>query len=428
MGTSSVQTGQIASSLSPSFKMVSKYFISSVAAFVILNLLLTLNYSSISGHYFQPKILALVHITTLGWITMIIFGAMFQLVPVVLEVKLFSEILGEIQFWIFLTGVIGLVTGFWQFDIGNHLMYSAILLVLAMLLFIFNIGVSMLKVKKWNITGVYLIAALFYLLSTAAAGLLMAINLGHPFIQGNHLQYLKLHADVAMIGWVFMVIMGVSYKLIPMFTLSHGYSQRSAVLAFILINAGLLGITTVMHYTQQNWIYYFFILLIVLGSLLYLYQIVLIFGKRLRKKFDTGMKHSAVSFSILLLVIILGGVLSFVKFGNPMFELRLDLVYGYSILIGFFSMLTVGQMYKILPFLVWYHKYSSKVGLEPVPLLKDMFSEKSANAEFFLMIISIALGITGLLLDVPVILLFSFSIMLAASLIFAYNTFSIYRS
>lgn len=428
MGTSSVQTGQIASSLSPPFKMVSKYFISSVAAFVILNLLLTLNYSSISGHYFQPKILSLVHITTLGWITMIIFGAMFQLVPVVLEVKLFSEILGEIQFWIFLTGVIGLVTGFWQFDIGNHLMYSAILLVLAMLLFIFNIGVSMFKVKKWNITGVYLIAALFYLLSTAAAGLLMAINLGHPFIQGNHLQYLKLHADVAMIGWVFMVIMGVSYKLIPMFTLSHGYSQRSAVLAFILINAGLLGITTVMHYTQQNWIYYFFILLIVLGSLLYLYQIVLIFGKRLRKKFDTGMKHSAVSFSILLLVIILGGVLSFVKFGNPMFELRLDLVYGYSILIGFFSMLTVGQMYKILPFLVWYHKYSSKVGLEPVPLLKDMFSEKSANAEFFLMIISIALGITGLLLDVPVILLFSFSIMLAASLIFAYNMISIYRS
>jgi len=76
----------------------------------------------------------------------------------------------------------------------------------------------------------------------------MAINLGYPFIQGNHLQYLKLHVDVAFIGWVLIVIMGVSYKLIPMFSLSHGYSQKSAVLAFILVNTGLLGITTVMHY------------------------------------------------------------------------------------------------------------------------------------------------------------------------------------
>ena len=42
-------------------------------------------------------------------------------------------------------------------------------------------------------------------------------------------------------------------------------------------------------------------------------------------------------------------------------------------------------MYKIVPFLVWFHKFSVKVGLEPVPMLKDMFNEKFAKIEFVLM-------------------------------------------
>ncbi len=421
-------SGSLTSKMSPSFRMVSKYFISSIAAFVILNIFLVLNYDAIQGHYFQPKILALVHIATLGWITMVIFGAMFQLVPVVLEVKLFSETLGEIQFWIYLAGVIGLVTAFWNFDIGLPMTISAILLVLAMLIFIFNISMSMLKVKKWNITGAYLIAALFYLLSTAAAGILMAINLGYPFIQGDHLQYLKLHVDVAFIGWVLITIMGVSYKLIPMFSLSHGYSQKSSVWAFVFINVGLLGLSTVMHYKNIPGVYFFFVILIAAGVLVFLFQILLILKHRLRKKLDIGMKHSVAAFIILLLNTILGVFLVLNNFSNLSLELKLTLVYGFSALIGFFSILTVGQLYKILPFLVWYHKFSSKVGIEPVPLLREMFSEKSATIELYLLVTAFCGGVTGLMLENNFILLISFSLMLISSLIFAYNMLTIFTA
>ena len=83
-----IQSESIVSAYAPPFKIVLKYFIAAVLAFVTLNFLLIINYTDISGFHFQPKILALTHIATLGWITMIIFGAMFQLVPVVLEVKL----------------------------------------------------------------------------------------------------------------------------------------------------------------------------------------------------------------------------------------------------------------------------------------------------------------------------------------------------
>ena len=423
-----MQQSSIASNLSPRFSMVAKYFAASIFAYVLLNFLLMLNYDSIQGHYFQPIILALVHIGTLGWITMIIFGAMFQLVPVVLEVKLFSELMGEIQFWIFLVGAAGLITGFWNFDTGIHLTASAIFLAAAMLLFIINITVTMFRVKKWNITGVYLAAALFYLLSTAAAGLLMAINLGHPFIKGNHLQYLKLHADVALIGWVTMIIMGVSYKLIPMFTLSHGYSMKSAVWAFVLVNTGLLGLTTVMHYENLGLLYSGFVCLTAAGIFFFLFQIYLIIKKRIRKKLDIGLKHSIVSFFFMGLTALLGVYLVLNNFKDIFTELRLVLLYGYLVIFGFFSMLTVGQLYKILPFLAWYHKYSSKVGLEKVPLLKDMYSEKSASLEFVLMTAALAAGIPGLLFSLSGLLLISFSVMFISSLIFAYNMISIIRT
>ncbi len=428
MAVTGEASGSLASKMSPSFKMVSKYFISSIAFFLALNVLLVLEYNKIQGHYFQPLLLALVHITTLGWITMIIFGAMFQLVPVVLEVKLFSEALGEIQFWIYLIGVIGLVTAFWNFDTGLHMAVSASLLVLSILIFIFNIGASMVKVKKWNLTGVYLIAALFYLFSTAAAGIMMTINLGYPFIQGDHLQYLKLHVDVAFIGWVLIVIMGVSYKLIPMFSLSHGYSQKSALWAFILVNTGLLGITTVMHYKNVSYAYYFFVILIAIGIMFFLHQVYLILKSRLRKKFDIGMKHTIIAFSILFLDTILGLILVMVNFSDITVELNLALLYGFMSLIGFFSILTVGQLYKILPFLVWYHKFSSKVGKEPVPLLKEMFNEKYARAELYFLVTGFTGGAVGIVLAIDLLRLIAFVLLLIGSLIFAYNMFSIYTS
>ncbi len=73
-----IQNNQIASAYSPPFRIVAKYFIAAIISFVIFNLLLTLNYEDISGHHFQPKILSVTHIATLGFITMIIFGAMFS--------------------------------------------------------------------------------------------------------------------------------------------------------------------------------------------------------------------------------------------------------------------------------------------------------------------------------------------------------------
>lgn len=419
-----IQSESIVSAYAPPFKIVAKYFIAAIVSFVLLNFLLLLNYSEIVGHHFNPKILSINHVATLGWITMIIFGAMFQLVPVVLETKLFSEKLAEIQFWIYLPGVIGIVYCFWVFDTGINMTFSAVLLNLAMFIFSFNIIITMKSVKEWNVTAWYLAAAIFYLIVTAIAGLLLAINLWTPYVKLDHLQYLNLHAHIAFIGWVSMVIMGVSFKLIPMFTLSHGFPLTNAKLAFWILNVGLLGISTIMHYKDTTFLYYIFTGLIVLGIIFFLLQIRIIFKNRIRKKYDIGIKFSVVAYLMLGLTTILGTFIAFVDYQNI---INLTLIYGYMIIFGYISMLIVGQMYKIVPFLVWYHKYSSKVGLEPVPMLKDMFYEKFAHIEFYLMITAVFGSLYSLAFGSETGVLISFSIMFISSAIFLFNMITIFR-
>lgn len=419
-----IQSSSIASSYSPPFRIVAKYFVAAIISFVIVNLFLLISYTSIAGHHFSPKILAITHIATLGWITMIIFGALFQLIPVVLEVKLFSETLAEIQFWIYLIGAAVLVYCFWHFETGFYMNLSAILLNTAMFLFAFNIIVTFTFVKNWNITGLYLAAAIFYLIVTAIAGLLLAVNLGSPYIKVDHLQYLNLHAHVAFIGWISMVVMGVTYKLIPMFTLSHGYKLHFARWAFWLINAGLLGINTIFHYENTTFLYYIFTPMIAVGILLFLIQVSLIFKNRVRKKLDTGLKFTVYAYLMLGLTTVLGTFIAFIDYQNIT---NLTLIYGYMIIFGYLSMLIVGQMYKIVPFLVWYHKYSSKVGQEKVPMLKEMFNEKAAGYGMYLMIAAILGSIYSLSFRSEIGLITSFSIMLISSLIFSFNMIAIFR-
>lgn len=420
-----MQPDAIAGKMSPSYKLIRKYFIASIFGFAVLTFLMLLNAKSIKGYHFQPIILGLTHIATLGWITMIIVGAMFQLVPVVLQVKLFSEKLAEAQFWIFLFGLTGMVLSFFKFDTFLLTIFAS-LVSLAILLFIFNITVSMIKVKEWNITGIYIATSLFYLLLTVVAGIMMALNLNDPYFKTNHLEYLKLHAHLAFVGWVSMVIMGVSYKLIPMFSLSHGFSLKPAKWVFGFINAGLILLTIEYHFSQRTIMLPIGTVLIAIGNFIFLYQVYLIMKSRVRRILDVGLTYSMVSFGVMFIATVLGVFLVFENILLPAAFIKLVLIYGYLILFGYFSLIIVGQMYKIVPFLVWYHKFSAKVGLEPVPMLKDMFNEKIARVEFVLMNSALTGTVAAMAFKNVTLMYIATGVMFLSSILFLSNMFSIF--
>src|SRR3989304_3249110 len=171
--------GGIATPFTPSFKVVRLYFIIATITFVFLNGLMLLRSGYISGFHFQPKLLSFAHIAVLGWATMIIMGTMTQLIAVM-------TITGH--FWFFATK-------------GGGMAMAAGMLFVAVLLFVINVGLTLRKVKSINITIAHIIAAIVYLSVVATMGFLLGFNLSIPFMKGNHLHYLSLHAALGFGGW-----------------------------------------------------------------------------------------------------------------------------------------------------------------------------------------------------------------------------------
>lgn len=64
-----------------------------------------------AGLYLSPHVAGVTHCFTLGWLTMTIFGALYQLLPVALGVSIRSERLGHVSFWSFTPGVALFATG-----------------------------------------------------------------------------------------------------------------------------------------------------------------------------------------------------------------------------------------------------------------------------------------------------------------------------
>jgi len=75
----------------PSATLPLAYLAAAAAAFVVALTGLPWLAPELAGHYYHPRVLALTHTVTLGWITMSILGASYQLIPVVLERSLWSE-------------------------------------------------------------------------------------------------------------------------------------------------------------------------------------------------------------------------------------------------------------------------------------------------------------------------------------------------
>lgn len=412
----------LAAPYAPPFSVVKQYFIAAIITFIFLNGLMLFSYDYIHGYHFQPRLLAFAHIAVLGWATMIIMGAMTQLVPVILETSLFSVRMTKWVLWLLLLGVTGIAGHFWIFATrGSGMVSAAATAYIAIILFVINIALTLNKVRKINISSAHIIAAITYLGIVATIGMLLSINLGYPFITGNHLHYLALHAALGFAGWFSMVIMGVSYRLLPMFTLSYSYKTWPGWTAFGLVNAGILGV--VIEFLLDMPLYCS--LIVAAGLFMFSYQVVLIMKGRMRKAMDIGLRHAVLAYGYIPLAAIVGVYIA-LSHALPALRQRFVLIYGFTVVFGCITFLVIGMMYKVVPFLVWFHKYSDKVGKEKVPLLKDMFSERLGNIQFYLINIGVPAVIAGLFIGNQIIVGVGTAIMFIVSLLFGYNMLMVF--
>jgi len=352
----------------------------------------------LSTYHYNQFVIAATHLFVLGWVCSVVMGAMYQLVPVALETKLYSERLAKIHLLFHLVGFAGMV---WMFNVWNikQVGHFGSVLVVGVGLFVYNLVRTLLRVPKWSVTATAVTAALGWLALTVTVGLCVAagkctyetadalpasspvgaLERGLSAVAGfmarfDALSAMHAHAHLGGIGFFTMLIVGVSYKLIPMFTLSELQSKLRAGLSIVLLNIGLVG-SFVTILLRSPW-KLAFALVLVAALMVYGIEMFAILRARKRRAIEWGIKSFLTAIFLFAPLSVLAVILSWPGLTLNAFTGQLENLYGFLGIIGVISFAIIGMLYKIIPFLIWFKSYSKQIGRAQVPSLADLYSEK----------------------------------------------------
>ncbi len=406
----------------PSPKVVLPYYAYGALAFIAAAIMMFFAAGDISSTYMTPKVLSLAHVLILGWVTMIIFGALFQLIPVVMEVKLFSEKLAMASFISLGLGTPLMAYSFWVDFIGaTHLMMTGGgLVITSVLMFVVNVAGSAMKTVNKTIENRFIVSSVVWLFLTVLLGLSIVL---FPQILA-HGSFL-IHVHIGIIGWFMMLVVGVASTLMPMFFISHQLNKKYLEYAFWLIHGGLIMLVNTMFFDLGNYIRVLSGAAVLLGFIFFFKYNLDAYKKRLRRNLDIGMKLSVLAFILFAMTLVFGSLSAFGDIIGNQFTTQINMTYGISLIYGFLTALILGQMYKTLPFIVWLKLYQDKVGKFKTPLPADMHSEEAAQGHYFYFIGGFALLIIGVWLKESVLIQASAAFMLLTALLYGYNTYKI---
>ncbi len=369
----------------------------------------------LSTYHYSPSAVAITHLFVLGWLCSMVMGAMYQLIPVALETKLYSERLVLPQWMLHVAGFIGMVLAFRVWNMKFVGWFGSIFAT-GVCLFIYNIIRTLLRIPKWNVVALSVTSALAWVLLTITAGLLMtAAKTAHAnfMFHFNPLGTMHTHAHLGIVGFFTMLIVGVSYKLIPMFTLSEMQNGSRAVASIVLLNIGLVG--SLFSILLQSIFKPLFALVVIIALAIYGWEIITILRARKRRALDWGVRYFLTAIGLLVPLSLLALVLSWPRLPLNPFTGQLENVYGFVSLIGVVSLAVIGMLYKIIPFLVWFGAYSKHIGKAQVPALAEMYSASLQLLGYWLFLVALAVTIFGILISSAMIVRIG-SVLFAASL------------
>jgi len=376
----------ISQDFAPPFKLIAPFFIIGVL-FYLFAVVSALGLDAGAISYLDSSVLGWVHLFLLGFVMMVIFGAMAQLVPVVLEVGHFGVEFFYLIWPLLLTGTLLMAGGF--FAAPALLPYGGVIVLISMMIFVLDIFLTLKKVEKFNFVMKTVVVANTFLFLGVIVGIILALGYAGQ-ISVDITALLSGHVFLVVGGYIMITIMGLSMILLPMFGLSHSFSWRPVEIAMSVMSAGVIAVlfASLTGVTLVGFLGY---LLSIVSLFIYFYQITILYRTRARKDHDIYAISLYFSYGSLIVSLLLGAI--YLISGSE----SLLLGAGWVMFTGFIGFLITGHLYKIVPFLVWFERFSPLVGKEKVPMLADMVPTKSANAQFIFTVIGVTVSALGLL-------------------------------
>ncbi len=357
-------TGGLNFTFAPPSKLVTSFFMVGTL-FYFIGSIIFLKIDFLNIYYLAPEAVGFVHIFLLGFMMSIIFGALYQLISVILEIPLFSDTLAFAHLALFVIGVIPFLGSFLHNGLFEFLGYGSLLLYLSFLLYIANILLSIKQIKKLELKAYFILSIHLILFLGVTYGLLASLGLVHPNLGYDTVSLAHSHIVLVLFGFAGGLMAIIATILIPMFMLSHNFNKNiSNYLLFGFISASLCAVFEWFTLSQ---------ILMIATIFLFTFQLYDIFRKRMRKHLDIyalDMITSGVFLSLLALLI------------PFLYEEKMIKLFLIFLFFGFISSFVVGHIYKIVPFLVWNEKFAPLVGKQKVPMLADMIHDKASYGEF----------------------------------------------
>ncbi|MDA3046853.1 peptidase M50 [Campylobacter sp. VBCF_06 NA8] len=351
------------STFSPPFRIVGGYFI---CGLVFLALSIFGFYNADFYGLTSLKTASFFHIFLLGFALSIIIGALYQLTSVIIENKFFSTKFAFANLFVFASSVAILSIGM-ILEKLPLLHAGGGIAMMSLLFFGTSYALSFVKAKSYKTPSIALIISSIYLIIGIILGFLLVLVVTGAS-EADFSRVLAYHIYF-MCGFVFFVIVGAGCVLLPMFSLAHDLSFLPAKISILLY---LICVFFVK--------FGFGIYLCALAFAIFGVQIIYILSKRVRRKID----YWSANIFLSLVALVLGFCLwNFNKTQSAIFCLCYGFLYAFI----------CAHLYKIAPFLIWYHYVSPYVGKGKIPLLEDMIIKNLAYFAIFANIVALIFAV-----------------------------------
>ena len=369
------------------------YFAAALCALIGAEALMAAGYGFPSAPLRAPETLFLVHLVVIGWLSLLLCGALLQFVPVLIARPLHSDALSLPALGLLLAGLGGLLGGFLQLagtlDLHPSLLpYAAVALAAGFGLTLYNLGRTLAAARPLPLAARFVRVALLSLAATVTLGLIFALALSLPisnwFVLVIAGAALPLHVVAGIGGWLTFAAIGVSYRLLAMFMLAPELEGtrphmvlRLGTAALIVTILGGLGLLLAAAPIS---------LALLLGGLLSLaalgiYGIDILQLYRERKRRIVELNSEMAAFALTSLAA--AAVLALILAGFRHFSGQIGAL-GFLILFGWLTGLGLAKLYKIVAFLTWLECYGPILGKAATPRVQDLVAERQARGWFFL--------------------------------------------
>ena len=385
-----------------------RFFLSAPLFAIFAGFLIFISDSSILMSRFSSESIAITHAITIGFLGFIMLGAMMQMLPVLAGVKIYKvKFVSFFSYILLVMGVIFMVFGLY-FSKTTFNALAVIFLTLGFFMLLIPMLVSLRNVNNFSPTVKAIMTSILFAIASVLMGAYLLSGYAVGNIDSNHSMIANIHSVWAIFGFAGILIIGVAFQVLPMFYVAPRFKQFCKQRVVLLITSGLFLWVILNIFLPE----YAVFAMMWIGMFFWAFAttVWLKLDKRRRPISDVTVwywRTSAVFMTIGIFVWAINGFL------DDKYIVVVSIIIGG----GFILSIMTGMLYKIVPFLVWFHLNSR--GYMNIPTMNEMINKKMATVQYIFFILALIGFITAYF--IPTFLEISAFLFIVSMILLEYN-------